>query len=161
MRSRLATLGIAFAVLLTIGQSQHMLAGNTFDGDVNGVELITQDIGGQAVFLFRFTGQINGRQRTGIGIVGFNHAPLPNSSDGQAEISSGNGRIYVGFRSYAISEVKGTITLEKGSPFFFIFPLHFDVNADLRINNEPHSLNGVLRHDTLPFSFAGELTPDP
>ncbi len=159
MRSRLATLGFAFAVLLTIGQSQHVLAGNTFDGDVDGVELITQDIGGQAVFLFRFRGQINGRQRTGIGIVGFNHESLPNSSDGQADISSGNGRIYVGFRSYAISEVTGTITLEPDSPFFFIFPLQFDVAADLRINNEPHSLNGVLRHDTLPFSFAGGLTP--
>ncbi len=161
MRSSMTILSIAFAVLLAVGPSQQVLAENSFDGQVNGVEIITQDLGGRALFLFRFTGEINGRRRTGIGIIGFNHEPLPGSTGGEAEILSGDGTVYAGFRSYAISKVSGTITIKPDTPFFLIFPLHFNVQATLRINNDDHRLDGVLRHDTLPFSFAGALQPDP
>jgi len=161
MRSNATILGIAFAVLLTAGHSRYVLAGNLFDGEVDGLELITQDLGGRAVFLFRFTGKINSGQRTGIGIVGFNHTSLPNSTDGQADILSGDGRIYVGFRSYPISQVSGTITVKPDAPFFLIFPLQFNVEAELQIDEANHLFSGVLRHDTLPFSFAGKLYPHP
>ena len=160
MKSKLAVLGIASAIFLTAGQLRQASA-DSFDGSVNGTELVTQAIGGKAVFIFRFSGEIDGRRRTGIGIVGFNHTPLPDTMDGYAEILHGEGTIYVGFRRYAISQVSGTITVKPDGPFLWIFPLQFDVDAQLLIKNTAHRFQGVLHHDTLPFSLTGQLSSDP
>ena len=157
MRTRTLVTAVAMAALVVLGQSRPASA-QVFKGDVNGVELITQDLGGQAVFLFRFAGSINERSGKAIGIIGLNHQELPSGTE-ESEIESGSGKIYVGFRSYKISAVTGTITVNESGPFLFIFPLQFNVEADLLIGNVPHHFSGILRHDTLPFSLEGSIGP--
>jgi hypothetical protein len=145
------------AALVVLGQSRPASA-QVFEGDVNGVELITQDLGGQAVFLFRFAGSINEKSGKAIGIIGLNHEALPSGSE-ESEIESGSGKIYVGFRSYKISDVRGTITVNESGPYFFFFPLQFNVEADFLIGSVKHQFTGILRHDTLPFSLEGSIGP--
>ena len=53
MRSKFMILGIASAIILTVGQLRQAAA-DSFDGEVDGTELVTQSVGGQAVFIFRF-----------------------------------------------------------------------------------------------------------
>ncbi len=157
MRTHTLVTAVAVAALVAAGQSQPASA-QTFKGDVNGVELITQELGGQAVFFFRFAGTINDKPGKAIGIIGLNHEPLPSGSE-ESDILSGSGKIYVGFRSYKVSVVEGTITVNELGPYFFFFPLQFNVGADFLIGGVPHQFTGILRHDTLPFSLEGSIGP--
>jgi hypothetical protein len=158
VKSKLLVPIVAVVTLLAVGHSQDVLA-QSLEGQIQGVEVITQDLGGRAVFLFRFTGKVDGRRRTGFGIIGLNHQSLPSDPTASAAILAGDGTVYAGFRAYSISDVEGSITVNMSGPFLLIFPLQFNVEADLLINDAPHRFSGILRHDTLPFSLQGQLAP--
>jgi hypothetical protein len=161
VRSKTTLAAVAVLALLVVGPSPAAFA-QSLSGDINGVELITQELGGQAVFLLRFTGTINNRPRSAIGIAGLNHESLPSNNTSQPSmILGGNGTIYAGFRAYKISEVGGTITVNPDGPFLFIFPLQFQVLAEFKIGDVQHYFDGVLRHDTLPFSLRGTISTVP
>jgi hypothetical protein len=124
-------------------------------GQIQGVELLPQSIGGSAIFAFSFTGTVNGKSQRGLGYIEVNHGELP-PPGGFATVTRGSGTLWIGLRKYRITSVAGA--LQGVTPDLFSPALTVEI-AD-RTQSAPHTFLGGLSHEVFPPGITGNLSPE-
>lgn len=152
--SRLSCLG-AVVVLLWCADATEAAAPK-IAGDVGGLELLQQSGSHGALFVFQFSGTVNGRRSSGWGWIEVFHDPLPEVGQ-TAAITGGRGVLWAGFFPFPIDIVGGTLV---GLPddLFGLDGLTLDI-SNWRRQSALHIFGGVLSHQTFPPTIFGSLAP--
>ena len=128
----------------------------TVVGQIQGFEIAAQGDGHGAIFVFSFSGTVNGKKAKGSGWIEVFHDPLPTSSEPEADITGGDGGVLIGLLPLDIDVLGGQLT--------FVQPGVFHVVADLKMGNRllgfrPATFNGALSHLTFPPTIGGAIMP--
>jgi hypothetical protein len=129
-------------------------------GTISGFELAPQYLFGSAVFLIQFRGTLDGRSRTGIGLVSINHEALPTEVGGSSAIIAGDGTLVVGLTRLEVQVTGGLLTLvDTKDPD--VFDDAFEVSMNLNLCNRSgcgaHVFQGLLDHEPFPPTIKGTL----
>lgn len=120
---------------------------------VAGLELAPQSLAGAAIFVFQVDGEVNGRQRHGLGWIAVRHDALPEMEGDTANVIVGKGAVYLGFRRYDVEVTGGQLVLtdaKKPEVFDDEFQVGLDVNICLGRDLRSPSFHGNTRSRALP-----------
>jgi len=152
----------AFLLTLSFSSGSVFAAPPALVGTVKGIELLPQSILGSALFIFEYKGTLDGKQRTGLGWMAVKHTALPPGLGETAEITEGEGAIFIGFTRLAVDVNSGLLTLtDLKDPDVFDdeFSVELDVNISRRGETATHVFTGLLDHEPFPPTIIGSLGP--
>jgi hypothetical protein len=161
MAARFSALTLLLTLLVSTGSAS--AAPPAFDGRITGIEVASQEMVGAAVFVFEYEGLVDGKIRRGLGWIAVNHQPLQEVLGGQSLILGGTGEIVVGLKRFDIEVNGGLLTnIDPGDPNVFddVFSVQLSVNIrNPQGQRAEHTFEGVLSHETLIPTIAGDLSP--
>ena len=153
--------------LLLLPLSQAAAAAPTIDGQIHGFEIAAQGDGHGAIFVFAFSGTLNGRPTKGSGWIEVFHDPLPTTLGGTAAITGGDGGVLIGWLPLDIDvvvplpppdDLLTAVQVDAGVPNVF------SVTAKLKIGNRlvgfrTETFAGFLSHVPFPPTIVGTIKP--
>lgn len=162
MFRRICLSSVLIALLASVNAA--VAAPPSFEGAINGRELLPQSLFGAALFVFEYRGLVDGRQRRGWGWIAVNHEELPAGEGETALIAGGEGEIFVGFRRYDVDVNGGLLTLtdiKDPDVFDDVFGVQLSVDICRRGECAEHLFDGELNHEPFIPTIIGGMTPAP